>query len=154
VIRIATTAFAAALMLGGIASAQHAGHGSHETPPQAQQDRQGRQSASQPPASPTEAAHGHAGHGAMASKADTPATMAFRDANARMHRDMDIPYTNDADIDFAQSMIPHHQGAIEMAKIVLQHGKDPELRTLAQEIVSAQEKEIAFIQDWLKRNGK
>ena len=71
-----------------------------------------------------------------------------------MHRDMDIRYANDVEADFARSMIPHHRGAIEMAKIMLEHGNDPELRKLAQEVVFAQEKEIAHLQDWLKRNGK
>ncbi len=41
-----------------------------------------------------------------------------------------------------------------MAKIVLQYGKDPELKKLASEIVAAQDKEIAFMQAWLKTNGK
>ena len=70
-----------------------------------------------------------------------------------MHKDMAITYTGDADVDFARGMIPHHQGAIDMAKIVLQHGKDPEIRKLAQDIIGAQEKEIAFLKEWLKKHG-
>jgi uncharacterized protein (DUF305 family) len=99
---------------------------------------------------------GHAGHGAAAQqKGDNgPSSAAFRAANDKMHKGMDIAFTGDADADFVRGMIPHHQGAVDMAKIVLAFGKDPELRKLAQEIVAAQEKEIAFMQEWLKKSGK
>ena len=69
-----------------------------------------------------------------------------------MHKDMDIPYSGNADRDFVTGMIPHHQGAIDMAKIELQYGKDPELRRLAQEVVAAQQKEIAFMRQWLAKH--
>jgi uncharacterized protein (DUF305 family) len=98
---------------------------------------------------------GHAGHGAAATSGrDSPATAAYKAANARMHKDMDIAYQGDADADFVRGMIPHHQGAIDMAKIVLAHGKDPELRKLAGGIVAEQEKEIAMMRAWLKKNGR
>lgn len=60
-----------------------------------------------------------------------------------------VPMTGDPDRDFTAMMIPHHQGAIDMAKYELQHGKDPALRKLAREIVAAQDKEIAFMKRWL-----
>ena len=78
---------------------------------------------------------------------------AYAKANGAMHTGMDIVFTGNADIDFAKGMIPHHQGAIDMAKIVLQYGKNAELRTLAENIVKAQEGEIAFMKDWLAKNG-
>ncbi len=67
---------------------------------------------------------------------------------------MMVGYTGDADVDFRTHMIPHHQGAIEMAKVALQHAKDPETKKLAETITVDQEREIAEMQAWLKRNGK
>ncbi|WP_183434303.1 DUF305 domain-containing protein [Methylobacterium sp. R2-1] len=98
--------------------------------------------------------HHHHGHGrldANSMASDSAATNAFRDADARMHREMEIRYTNDVDVDFMRGMIPHHRGAIEMAKIALQHSKDPEVRKLAEDIVKAQDTEIAQMEAFLKR---
>jgi uncharacterized protein (DUF305 family) len=64
-----------------------------------------------------------------------------------------VPMTGDPDVDFARMMIPHHQGAIDMARAELAHGKDPELRRLAEEIIAAQEREIAFLEQWLQKRG-
>ena len=86
--------------------------------------------------------------------AESAATKAYRDANAKMHKDMDIRYSGDADADFVRGMIPHHQGAIDMARVVLAHGKDPEIRKLAESVIRDQEKEVAMMRDWLKKNGK
>ena len=82
-----------------------------------------------------------------------PASMAFWEANTRMHEMMAIEYTGNADVDFINGMIPHHQGAVEMAKIVLEHGKDPEVKKLAEGIIAAQEAEIKWMTEWLAKNG-
>ena len=92
----------------------------------------------------------HAQHGAPA-RADSPATREYKAANAKMHKDMAIRFTNDADKDFAAAMIPHHQGAIDMARTVAKHGKDPELRRLAEDIIAAQEREIVQLRAILAR---
>jgi uncharacterized protein (DUF305 family) len=97
---------------------------------------------------------GHAGHGASKPAAtDSAATKAFRAINDKMHKEMDIAFTGDADADFARGMIPHHQGAVDMAKVILQHGKDPEIRKLAEEVVRTQEAEIKFMREWLAKRG-
>ena len=84
---------------------------------------------------------------------ETAATKGYRDANAAMHRAMDIPFTNDADADFIRSMIPHHQGAIDMAKVALQYAKGEQVRGWATDVIREQEREIAEMRDWLKKRG-
>ncbi len=66
-------------------------------------------------------------------------------ATDRMHAAMDMPFTGDADKDFARMMIPHHQGAIDMAIAELRYGKDQRLKRLAQEIIVEQQQEIAVL---------
>jgi uncharacterized protein (DUF305 family) len=92
-------------------------------------------------------------HGAP-SPNDSPSTADYRAAMEKMHHDMDIPYTGNADRDFVAGMIPHHQGAIDMARVELRYGKDPALKRLAREIVAAQEKEIAFMRQWQARHAR
>ena len=60
----------------------------------------------------------------------------------RMMADMTIKPTGDVDRDFVAMMVPHHQGAIEMAKAELKYGHNEQLRRLAQEIVVTQQQEI------------
>jgi uncharacterized protein (DUF305 family) len=106
------------------------------------------------PVAPAAMDHSKMGHGATPAAGDSASTIAFKAANDKMHGGMNIPFTGNADIDFVKGMIPHHEGAVEMAKIVLAHGKDPALKKLARDIIKAQDKEIAFMRRWLSKNAK
>ena len=66
---------------------------------------------------------------------------------------MSVPYTGKTDVDFARGMIPHHQGAIDAAKVVLQYGADPEVKSFAETVIKAQSGEIAVMTEWLKKNA-
>jgi uncharacterized protein (DUF305 family) len=81
------------------------------------------------------------------------ASEAMMNAHHKMMEDMgQTAPTGNVDRDFARMMIPHHQGAIDMARVQLQYGHDPKLRAMAEEIIAAQEKEIGELNDWLKAN--
>lgn len=74
---------------------------------------------------------------------------------AAMDRDMaSAPMNENVDHDFAVMMIPHHQGAIDMAKAELSYGKDPVMRRLAQEILIDQQSEIEAMRLWLRKSSK
>jgi uncharacterized protein (DUF305 family) len=99
---------------------------------------------------------GH-GHPADKSEAGMPAAPSkagfYVDIVEQMHKDMDIDLTGDPDVDFVKLMIPHHQSAIEMAKLVLEYGQDPEIRAIAEDVIREQEREIAELRQWLEKNA-
>ncbi len=91
---------------------------------------------------------GHQAHGV-----ESDAGQAYMDAMQTMMEGMvAMQMTGDAGIDFAMMMIPHHQSAIDMAEAYLEHGDDPELTELANEIIAAQTQEIEFLENWLEAN--
>jgi Domain of unknown function (DUF305) len=70
----------------------------------------------------------------------------------KMHMAMEaIKRSANSDVDFVRLMLPHHQAAIDMAKTQLLYGKDPQMRRLAQEIITDQQLEIELMQRWLKQ---
>jgi uncharacterized protein (DUF305 family) len=98
--------------------------------------------------------HGQHQGGAQPKGDTSPSSLAFQAINQKMHDGMNITFSGNADVDFVRGMIPHHQGAVDMAKTVIAFGKDPQVRKLAEEIIKAQETEIALMQEWLKKNAK
>lgn len=95
----------------------------------------------------------HAGMGHAADANASEATRAFQKGEEKMMKEMSQPYTGDADKDFVAHMLPHHQGAVEMAEVQLKYGKDPELRKMAQDIIKSQKKEVAFMKKWQANHG-
>ena len=75
-------------------------------------------------------------------------SQAYKAAHDRMMSTMNAPLSGNPDQDFVAGMVPHHQGAIDMANVELKYGKDPTLRRLAKGIVAAQNKEIAQMRAW------
>jgi uncharacterized protein (DUF305 family) len=81
-----------------------------------------------------------------------PFAALMHDAMAVMDDGMKrAPMTGVAEHDFVTMMIPHHQGAVDMAKALLLYTRDPELRNLAQGIITEQQNEIKVMQAWLQR---
>ena len=95
------------------------------------------------------AQHGHGGP-PPAGPGPTGFEAAMHAAMADMMKAMEAaPMTGDPDKDFMAMMIPHHEGAVEMARLVLVHGHDPLVRKLAEEIIAGQQAEIAAMQQRL-----
>jgi len=85
---------------------------------------------------------------------ETPANKGYMDAMSKMQASMPKDQKGDPDVDFARMMIPHHQSAIDMAKVELQYGKDPMLRKMAEKMIKDQGKEIGDLEKWLKAKAK
>jgi hypothetical protein len=84
---------------------------------------------------------------------DSAATKGYKQSMSRMMEGMP-PFTGDADIDFNKQMRTHHLAAVDMAKVQLANGKDPESRALATKVIADQEREIAQIDAWLAKRGQ
>jgi uncharacterized protein (DUF305 family) len=75
-------------------------------------------------------------------------------SSQKMHAAMgSVRQSGDGDADFVRLMLPHHQAAIDMAKVQLLYGKDPQMRRLAQEIITDQQSEIDLMRLWLKNRS-
>jgi len=112
------------------------------------------------PAAAEDANMGHMSAGGMQMddmKMDSgggPADAGYARAMEGMDQAMRQPMTGDADVDFVVMMLPHHQGAVDMAKAALQYAKDPFVRHLSEEIIKSQEIEIAAMKQWLAAHAK
>lgn len=97
-----------------------------------------------------------AGHGSMMK----PSTMSTDMSGMDMRKSMEgmneamksMPMSGNPDVDFAMMMRAHHQGAIDMAQVELNTGKDPAMRNAAKKIIAAQKKEIAEFDRWLAKH--
>ncbi len=102
--------------------------------------------------------HQHHSGGApapQATAAQSEAVKAYSTAMDRMHGPMMQGVQDpDPDVAFVKGMIPHHQGAIDMAKVVLQYGKDEQTRKWAADVIREQQREIGEMQAWLKAKGQ
>jgi uncharacterized protein (DUF305 family) len=78
---------------------------------------------------------------------------AFEEADQKMMHGMAVQMGGDADRDFVAGMIAHNQGAVDMAKVELQYGKDPEIRHLAANIIQSQARQIAQMKAWRVRRA-
>jgi uncharacterized protein (DUF305 family) len=94
----------------------------------------------------------HSHHASQPVSTD-PAWAELQQSMQSMHEAMSsLESAGNDDADFVRLMLPHHQAAIDMAKVELSHGQDPQMRRLAQEIIADQESEIELMQLWLKQH--
>ncbi len=97
--------------------------------------------------------HGSSAPDHFIASSDRPFAALMDDAMAIMDRDMAAaPMNGEPGHDFVTMMLPHHQGAVDMAKAVLLHTRDPELRNLALGIIAEQQNEINVMHAWLERH--
>ena len=151
--------FLAALAAAGLgaisaneAQAQHSRHYDHQGHgEQAAKKRPVKKVPVRQRSSAIEVRGGHAGHSTSAT--DTPAVSEFKAAHTSMMQGMAATYTGDPDADFRIQMIPHHQGAIDMAEVAMRHAKDPWTRQLAEAVIVEQQREIAEMQARLAQRG-
>ena len=100
---------------------------------------------------PARAQSAHATHPSHQGQPETDFGKLIADAMVKMHNEMTAPpQTGDADRDFLAMMIPHHKGAVEMARLLLIYGQDPLVRPLATEIIAGQQAEIDAMKARLK----
>ena len=132
------------LALAGPAAAQPAG-----TMPGMTQASPAAPAPAAPPATPAPPPRKFASTAMVPPNESTPA---YKQSMDKMMEGMSAPYTNDPDHDFVTHMVPHHQGAIDMAETELKYGSDAKLKQLAARIISAQQREIAVMQAWLEKH--
>ena len=91
-------------------------------------------------------------HDDQSQRRDDPSWSELIGSMDKMHMAMTaVTRSGNSDVDFVRLMIPHHQAAIDMAKTQLLYGKNPQMRRLAQEIITDQQLEIELMQRWLKQ---
>ncbi len=92
--------------------------------------------------------------GPATGKNENAAPADLKSADIKAHSPMAMKHTDDPDADFIRAMIPHHEGAIEMARAEIRAGKDPTALAMAQKIIADQQNEIRQMQDWLTAHQK
>ena len=84
---------------------------------------------------------------------ETDLAAVFRSASDRMHDAIVGEFSGDPDVDFVMAMIPHYEGSIDMARIALEYGKDPQVRQLAEHIANDHQLELDTMIQWIESDG-